>query len=83
MAVLKNTINKQGDTMTQYERMVKYDPGVTIGKNTVIGAGSVVTKNIPENVVAFGNPCRVYREISEHDREYFYKNEKIDWSEID
>jgi galactoside O-acetyltransferase len=40
-------------------------PGVTIGDNTVIGAGSVVTKDIPSNVVAFGNPCRVYREVGE------------------
>lgn len=38
-------------------------PGVTIGKNSVIGAGSVVTKDIPENVVAVGNPCRVIRTI--------------------
>lgn len=38
-------------------------PGVTIGDNTVIGAGSVVTKDIPANVVAVGNPCRVVREI--------------------
>ena len=38
-------------------------PGVTIGKNTVIGAGSVVTKNIPENSIAVGNPCRVIKEI--------------------
>ncbi len=53
-------------------------PGVTVGDNSVIGAGSVVTKNIPANVVAVGNPCRVLREINEHDREYFYKNEKID-----
>lgn len=58
-------------------------PGVTIGENTVIGAGSVVTKDIPANVVAVGNPCRVLRPISEHDQEYFYKNEKIDWSEIE
>lgn len=58
-------------------------PGVTIGENTVIGAGSVVTKDIPANVVAVGNPCHVLRPISEHDREYFYKNEKIDWNEIE
>lgn len=57
-------------------------PGVTIGKNSVIGAGSVVTKDIPENVVAVGNPCRVLREIGERDKEYFYKNEKIDWEEL-
>lgn len=58
-------------------------PGVTIGDNTVIGAGSVVTKDIPANVVAVGNPCRVMREIGDRDKEYFYKNEKIDWENID
>ena len=57
-------------------------PGVHIGKNTVIGAGSVVTKDIPDGVVAVGNPCRVLREVGEHDREFFYKNEKIDWEEL-
>ncbi len=53
-------------------------PGVTIGDNTVIGAGSVVTKDISSNVVAVGNPCRVLREIGEHDREYYFKDKKID-----
>lgn len=53
-------------------------PGVTIGDNTVIGAGSIVTKDIPSNVVAVGNPCRVIREIGGHDREYYFKNRKID-----
>lgn len=57
-------------------------PGVHIGKNSVIGAGSVVTKDIPEGVIAVGNPCRVLREIGEHDRVYFYKNEKIDWDNV-
>ena len=57
-------------------------PGVTIGDNTVIGAGSVVTKDIPANVVAFGNPCRVVREIGERDKEFFYKDEKIDWENL-
>lgn len=52
-------------------------PGVTIGDNTVIGAGSVVTKDIPSNVVAVGNPCRVLREISEHDKIYYFKDKKI------
>ena len=52
-------------------------PGVTIGDNSVIGAGSIVTKDIPSNVVAYGNPCRVIREISEHDREYYFKDRKI------
>ena len=57
-------------------------PGVSIGKNAVIGGGSVVTKDIPENVVAVGNPCRVLREIGEKDREFFYKNERIDWENL-
>ena len=52
-------------------------PGVTIGDNTVIGAGSVVTKDIPANVVAVGNPCKVLREINEHDKEYYYKDRRI------
>lgn len=58
-------------------------PGVHIGKNVVIGAGSIVTKDIPDNVVAVGNPCRVLRKVSEHDREYYYKSDKIDRNEID
>ena len=53
-------------------------PGVTIGDNTVIGAGSVVTKDIPANVVAVGNPCKVLREIGEHDKEYYFKDRKIE-----
>ena len=52
-------------------------PGVTIGDNSVIGAGSVVTKDIPANVVAVGSPCRVVRPIGEHDREYYHKDKKI------
>lgn len=57
-------------------------PGVSIGDNSVIGASSVVTKDIPEGAVAVGNPCRVIRFISERDKEYFYKDEKIDWDNI-
>lgn len=57
-------------------------PGVTIGDNSVIGAGSVVTRDIPANVVAVGNPCRVIREIGERDREVFFRDEEIDWEEI-
>ena len=53
-------------------------PGVTIGDNTVIGAGSVVTKDIPANVVAVGNPCRVLREVGDRDREYYWRDKKID-----
>ena len=57
-------------------------PGVHIGSNTVIGAGSVVTKDIPDNVIAVGNPCRVIRNVSEHDHEFFYKSERIDWENL-
>lgn len=53
-------------------------PGVHIGNRAVIGAGSVVTRDIPENVIAFGNPCRVIRTIGEHDREYYYKDRTFD-----
>ncbi len=57
-------------------------PGVTIGDNSVIGAGSVVTKDIPANVVAVGNPCRVLREISDYDKEYYFKKRKINYSDL-
>ncbi len=57
---------------------VVINPGVKIGKNSVIGSGSVVTRDIPENVIAVGNPCRVLREITDEDREYYYKNKKFD-----
>ena len=53
-------------------------PGVTVGDNTVIGAGSVVTKDLPANVVAVGNPCRVLREISERDRLFYRPGRPID-----
>ncbi len=57
-------------------------PGVTIGDNTVVGAGSVVTKDLPANVVAVGNPCKVLRGISDHDREYYFKDRKINWEDL-
>ena len=57
-------------------------PGVTIGDNTVIGAGSVVTKDIPSNVVAVGNPRKVLREIGEHDKEYYFRNRKINYEDL-
>lgn len=53
-------------------------PGVKIGDNVVIGAGSVVTKDIPDNVIAMGNPCKIVREITEEDRTYYYKKNKFD-----
>lgn len=52
--------------------------GVHIGNNVVIGAGSVVTKDIPDAVVAAGNPCSVLRRITEADRRCLYKKEEID-----
>ncbi len=52
-------------------------PGVTIGDNVVIGAGSVVTKDLPSGVLAFGVPCKVQREIGEHDREFYFKDRRI------
>lgn len=58
-------------------------PGVTIGDNVVVGAGSVVTKDLPDNVVAVGTPCRVLREVNEHDREYYFKGRKMDSSMLE
>ncbi|MGN1062127.1 MAG: DapH/DapD/GlmU-related protein, partial [Candidatus Scatosoma sp.] len=52
-------------------------PGVSIGDNTVVGAGSVVTKDLPAGVVAVGNPCRILREIGEKDKTYYYRDKKI------
>lgn len=57
-------------------------PGVTIGDNTVVGAGSIVTKDLPSGVVAVGNPCRILREIGEHDREFYFKDRRIDWENM-
>ena len=57
-------------------------PGVTIGDDTVIGAGSVVTKDIPSGVVAVGNPCRVLRKVGERDREFYFRDRKVDWSQF-
>lgn len=56
-------------------------PGVSVGAGSVIGAGSVVTRDIPAGVLAAGNPCRVLREIGERDREYYYKDRRVDVGE--
>lgn len=53
-------------------------PGVHIGNNVVIGGGSVVTKDIPDWTVAAGNPCRVIREITDDDMEFYFRDRKID-----
>ena len=52
-------------------------PGVTIGDNVVVGAGSVVTRDLPSDVLAVGNPCRVLRPIDEHDRAFYFKDRRI------
>lgn len=52
-------------------------PGVTIGDNVVVGAGSVVTRDLPDSVVAVGNPCRVLREVGERDRVFYFKDRRI------
>ena len=57
-------------------------PGVTIGENSVIGAGSVVIKDIPANTIAVGNPCKVVREINEHDKQYYYKERAISAADL-
>lgn len=57
---------------------VVINPGVHIGNNVVIGSGSVVTKDIPDNMIAAGNPCKVIREITEEDRKYYYRNNEFD-----
>ncbi|WP_251862259.1 sugar O-acetyltransferase [Clostridium sp. Marseille-Q2269] len=57
---------------------VVVNPGVHIGNNVVVGSGSVVTKDIPDNMIAVGNPCKVIREITEKDRKYYYKNYEFD-----
>ena len=61
-------------------------PGVHIGSDTVIGAGSVVTKDIPDWVIAAGNPCRVIRKITEEDKRFYYKDKEFDeeaWKAIE
>ena len=53
---------------------VVINPGVHIGNNVVIGSGSVVTKDIPDNSVAVGNPARVIKEITDEDKKYYFKD---------
>ena len=57
---------------------VVINPDVSIGENSVIGSGSVVTKDIPGNVIAIGNPCKVLRNLTDDDRQYYYKNLKME-----
>lgn len=57
-------------------------PGITIGDNVVVGAGSIVTKDLPDNVIAFGNPCKVLREVNDKDKEYYFKDRRIEWNKL-
>lgn len=52
------------------------NPGIKIGDNTVIGSGSVVTRSVPEGVVAAGNPCKIIRKINENDKIYYFRKRK-------
>ncbi|MCB7482450.1 sugar O-acetyltransferase [Christiangramia sediminis] len=56
---------------------VVINPGISIGDNTVIGSGSILTKDIPANVIAAGNPCKVIREITGEDKKYYYKKREL------
>lgn len=53
-------------------------PGITIGKYLVVGAGSVVTKDVPDYTIAAGNPCKPIRKIDAHDKEYYWKDRRFD-----
>lgn len=53
-------------------------PGISIGDNVIVGAGSVVTKDLPDNVIAVGNPAKILRQIDDRDREFYFKNRRID-----
>lgn len=55
---------------------VVVNQGVEIGDNTIVGSGSIVTKSLPANVIAVGNPCRVLREITEKDKTNFLQELK-------
>ena len=59
-----------------------YKRGIKVRKRCEYCACSLVNKDIPSNVVAFGNPCKVIRSINEHDSEYYFKNRKINYKLI-
>lgn len=75
-AVIRNEHYEYGKPITIGNNVwvggnVVFNPGVTIGDNVVIGSGSIVTKDIPSNVIAVGNPCKVLREINNQDKKYW------------
>ena len=80
---MRNTLYEYGKDITIGNNVwiggnVIICPGVTIGDNFVVGAGSVVTKDIPSWSVAAGNPCKVLREITDDDIKYYFRNETPD-----
>lgn len=75
-AVVRNEALEYGKPITIGDNVwvggnVVVNPGVTIGNNVVIGSGAIVTKDIPDNVIAVGNPCRVLRKINADDKKYW------------
>lgn len=75
-AVIRNEHYEYGKPITIGNNVwvggnVVFNPGVTVGDNAVIGSGSIVTKDIPSNVIAVGNPCKVLREINDQDKKYW------------
>lgn len=88
--VSRNSMYEYGISITIGDNVwlggnVVVTPGVHIGNNVVIGAGSVVTKDIPDNMVAAGNPCRIIREITDADKKFYYKDREFDkeaWAKI-
>lgn len=81
--VSRNSGYEYGDEITIGDNVwlggsVVVVPGVHIGNNVVVGAGSVVTKDLPDNVIAVGNPARILKYITEEDMQYYYKDKKFD-----
>lgn len=72
------TIATVGHPIRPDLREYMYTAPVVIGDNCWIGAGSVVTQDIPANVVAVGNPCRVLREIGPEDQDFYFRDRRID-----
>lgn len=56
---------------------VVVNPGIRIGDNVVVGSGSVITKDIPDNVIVAGNPAKILREITEEDKKYYFRNREF------
>ena len=80
---LRNTFYEYGIGVTIGDNVwiggnVVICPGVHIGNNVVIGAGSVVTKDVPDWSLAVGNPCKVLRKITDEDKKYYFRNREPD-----